>query len=382
MRAAIGGMQSVGHDEEGYPVKRARTAPPPPHPLLCGCRRVERFRKLNRIDEGTYGVVYRARDTETGEVVALKQLKLNAAKDFDEGFPVALLREITILLQLDHPNIVRCREVVVGSTQQHVFMVLDYAEHELKQVLAKHRFATAEAKCLLSQLLDGLAHLHEKWVLHRDLKTTNIVLTNRGVLKICDFGLARLYGDPRKPYTQRVVSMWYRAPELLMGQRLYTTGVDIWSVGCIFAELLLGRPVFEGKAELHQLGLIYDLVGVPTEESWPGYDQLPNRKLFDFRLSLPRWRAIFSLASLSDIGLELLRAMLECCPERRVSAAAARHDPYFMEAPLPQDPALMPTFQETNSEGRAAPRALKGVRRILRAAPSASAVEPAPPRAR
>uniref|UniRef100_A0A7S1FCH7 Cyclin-dependent kinase 2 homolog n=1 Tax=Noctiluca scintillans TaxID=2966 RepID=A0A7S1FCH7_NOCSC len=322
--------------------------------LLGGCRKEDCFRKLNRIAEGTYGVVYRACDLQTGEVVALKQLKLDAAKATEDGFPILLLREISILMQMDHPNIVRCREVVVG-TRQHVFMVMDYAEHELKMLLDRHRFAIAEVKCLLAQLLAAVEFLHERWVVHRDLKTSNIVLTNKGVLKLCDFGLARYYGEPKKPYTQRVVSLWYRAPELLMGQEVYTTCVDVWSVGCVFAEMLLGRPVFEGKAELHQLCLIYELVGVPTEETWPGYNSLPNRKLFEFKLSLPRWQTTFPDV-ISDVGLELLKSLLECCPARRVSAATACHDPYFMEFPHPQDPNLLPTFQESNNEGRARPR--------------------------
>lgn len=326
--------------------------------LSGGCRSVERFRKLNRIDEGTYGVVFRARETETGEVVALKQLKVQAAKS-DDGFPVASLREISILLKLDHQNIVRCREVAVGITQNHIFMVLDYAEHELKVLIERHRFGVAEIKCLMAQLLDGIQYLHDLWIMHRDLKTTNVLVNNNGVLKVCDFGLARYYGAPIRPYTLRVVSLWYRAPELLMGVRRYTTAVDVWSVGCILAEFFKRRPLFEGKVELHQLQLIYDLVGVPTEESWPGYEALPNRRQFDFKLSLPRWREVFPVGGLSDAGLELLRQLLECCPDRRCSAAGAREDPYFWEPPLAQEPSLMPTFQESNDTGRHVPPATK-----------------------
>merc|ERR1719359_320900 len=146
--------------------------------------------------------------------------------------------------------------------------------------------------------------------------------------------------------------MWYRAPELIMGQRSYSTGVDIWSVGCIFAELFLRKPVFPGKSELHQLSLIYELTGVPTEDSWPGYENLPNRKNFSFKLSLPRWRIVFPEppeGSLSDMGLELLRSLLACCPQRRITADGAVEDPYFWERPFALEPSMMPTYTDTNS---------------------------------
>lgn len=330
------------------------------HPLLDGCRRVERFKKLNLIDEGTYGVVHRARDVETGEVVALKQLKLNAARS-DDGFPISSLREISILLLLVHPNVVRCREVVVGVSSSHIFMVMEYVEHELKVLINNHRFSIAEMKCLLRQLVDGVHYIHEMWVVHRDLKTTNILLNNSGVLKVCDFGLARHYGDPLRPYTQRVQSLWYRAPELLLGQRRYDSCVDVWSIGCIFGELLLRKPLFDGKVELHQLGLIFEMAGVPTEDSWPGCKQLPNWRVVKFKLSLPRWRHVFpeEEGNLSDTGLDLLRSLCEVCPERRLTAGAAHKHPYFWEAPFPQEPSMMPTFLESNSEGRRLPDRVK-----------------------
>jgi len=303
-------------------------------------------------------VVYRASGNETGEVVALKQLKLGAVKS-EDGFPISSLREISILLEIKHPNVVRCREVVTGNTAQHIFMVMEYVEHELKVLIGKHSFSVAEMKCLLLQLLSGVEHLHDHWVVHRDLKTTNTLLNRSGILKICDFGLARHFGEPLRPYTQRVQSLWYRAPELLLGQRNYTTAVDVWSVGCIFGELLLRKPAFEGKVELHQLGLIFGVTGLPSEESWPECHQLPNWKLADnFKWSLPRWRDVFlepPEGSLSDVGLELLQALLECCPSRRFSAGAAREHLYFGEAPQALEPGMMPTFQESNTEGRRNP---------------------------
>lgn len=327
--------------------------------LLLGCRNVERFRKLNRIDEGTYGVVYRAKDLETEEVVALKQLKLAAAKS-DDGFPVPSLREVELLLKVDHVNIVSLLEVCIGSSPLHIFMVMEYAEHELRALLERHIFSVAETKCLMKQLLSGIAYLHESWIMHRDLKTSNILVTNGGVLKVADFGLARHYGDPLRPYTRNVITMWYRAPELLMGARMYTIAVDVWSVGCIFAEMFLRKPVFPGKSELHQLTIIYELIGVPTEDSWPGYESLPNRKNMSFKLSLPRWRIVFPQVSqridqeglLTDMGLELLRSLLTCCPDRRATAEGCIEDPYFWERPYALEPAMMPTYTDTNKTAR------------------------------
>jgi len=235
-------------------------------------------------------------------------------------------------------------------------MVMEYVEHELKVLIDKHRFSIAEMKCLQKQLLSGVNYLHEQWVLHRDLKTTNTLLNNRGVLKICDFGLARRFGDPLKPYTQRVQSLWYRAPELLLGQKLYNDSIDMWSVGCISAEVLLRKPIFEGRVEMHQLGLIFELTGVPTEDSWPGCEKLPNWKAVKFNpWQSSKWRTTFpDELGLSDRGLELIQRMLEPCPEYRLSAEDALEHEWFSEAPYPPEPSMMPTFQESNNEGRRA----------------------------
>lgn len=197
-------------DEDDY-----RQTPEPAAPpqrcvdMLQGCRSVDEFERLNKIDEGTYGVVYRAKDKKTGEVVALKKVKMEKER---EGFPLTSLREINILLSFHHPSIVDVKEVVVGSNLDSIFMVMEYMEHDLKGLMETMRqpFSQSEVKCLMLQLLEGIKYLHDNWVLHRDLKTSNLLLNNRGEMKICDFGLARQYGSPLKPYTHLVVTLWYR----------------------------------------------------------------------------------------------------------------------------------------------------------------------------
>lgn len=325
--------------------------------MLNECRSVDIYEKLNRISEGTYGVVYRARDRQTGKICALKRIKLDKERD---GFPLTSIREINILLSLSHPSIVNVSEVVVGSSLDSIFMVMEYADHDLKSVMdqrMRQPFSIAEVKCLMLQLLSGIAYLHANWVIHRDLKTSNILYTNRGELKICDFGLARQYGEPLKPYTHLVVTLWYRAPELLLGARTYSTAVDVWSCGCIMAELLAKSPLFQGANELSQLDLIFKNLGYPTNETWPGVDALPNYKKFKFKASgngllrskFPPPGPVFDgRPTISAIGFDLLTGLLDLCPEKRLSAAQAMDHAWFREHPLPKDPSMMPTFPGTN----------------------------------
>ncbi|PHH92814.1 hypothetical protein CDD83_4723 [Cordyceps sp. RAO-2017] len=197
------------------------------------CRSVENFEKLNDIEEGTYGWVARGSDKATGEVVALKRLKLEPQDR--SGLPITGLREIQILQDCRHSNIVAMKEVVVGDElsklDNSIFLVLEFVEHDLKGILddMPEPFLASEVKRLLLQLTLGVAHLHDNWIIHRDLKTSNLLLNNRGQLKIADFGMARYVGDPPPKLTQLVVTLWYRAPELLLGTRTYDAAVDMWS---------------------------------------------------------------------------------------------------------------------------------------------------------
>lgn len=258
--------------------QRAKLPPPRSHhPPIQQCSSVSSYERLNRIEEGSYGIVYRARHLAAGQVVALKKLKMQNERS---GFPITSLREIrTLMMASHHPNVVRLQEVAVGDTLTQVYLVFEFVEHDLKTLLVDMGpglFSLSEIKSLLRQLLSGLAHLHAQWIIHRDLKTSNLLLDNRGTLKIADFGLARLYGDgpPRRvddegggagnkdgdtgsappgALTDLVVTLWYRSPELLLGETDYDTAIDVWSVGCIMAELLKGEPLFQGRNESDQI---------------------------------------------------------------------------------------------------------------------------------
>ncbi|CAL1696052.1 unnamed protein product [Somion occarium] len=314
------------------------------HPPFAPSRSVYCYERLNSIEEGSYGVVFRARDKETGDIVALKKLKLDEEK---HGFPITALREINALMVCQHENVVGIREVVVGETLTQVFIVMDFIEHDLKMLLTvmPAPFLQSEIKTLLRQLLSAVAFCHERWILHRDLKTSNLLMNNRGTIKVADFGLARRYGDPVGVggLTQLVVTLWYRAPEILLGETIYSTAVDMWSVGCIFAELLLKEPLFQAKGEIEMLSMIFKLLGPPTSSTWPDYDKLPLAKTINLPAPHPsQLRQKFP--HITNAGVDLLSHMLTYDPEERISAVEALQHPYFKESPFPKHPDLFGSF--------------------------------------
>ena len=329
--------------------------------LFDGCRSVDDFERLDKIDEGSYGVVYRARDTVSREVVALKRVKLTR-ESCVEGFPITALRETNVLLALTgNEHIVSVKEMVVGEDRDKVFMVMEYFDHDLKTCIEKHDgpFPQGDVKALMLQLLSALQFMHSRWFMHRDVKTSNLLYQNRtGRLALADFGLARRFGDPpptHPPYTRNVVTLWYRAPELLLGATTYTgPDLDLWAAGCVFAELLLKKPLFQAKTELEQISQIFNVLGAPTEERWPGFELLPTAQAFQFKAhkrnrlrdTLPGTGfASTETTPLSESGLNLANHLLSLDPKQRASANDAIDHVYFKEAPLPTPRHQMPTFQ-------------------------------------
>ncbi|KAK8617068.1 hypothetical protein V6N13_117036 [Hibiscus sabdariffa] len=320
--------------------------------MLLGCRSVYEYERLNKISEGTYGIVFRAKDKKTGEIVALKKVKILDRRETQEfGFPLTSLREINILASFHHPSIVKVKEVVVDD-HDNVYMVMEYMEHDFKGLMEsmKQPFSTSDVKCLMLQLLEGVKYLHDNWVLHRDLKTSNLLLNNQGELKICDFGMARQYGSPLKPYTSKVVTMWYRAPEILLGAKKYSTAVDMWSVGCIMAEMLAKEPLFKGTSEIDQIRKIFDTLGTPSEKIWAGFSELLGSKANYSKQPYNLLRRKFPVASftgspvLSDAGFDLLNRLLTYDPEKRVTVDDALNHSWFRELPLPKSKEFLPTF--------------------------------------
>lgn len=309
--------------------------------MMPSCRNVFEYERLGKISEGTYGVVYKARDKKSGEIVALKKMKMSKEK---EGFPVSALREINILGSFQHPSIVEMKEVVMDDFNG-VYMVMEYVDHELKGYMErmKQPFSQSEVKCLMLQLLEGLSYLHDNWVIHRDLKTSNLLLNNKGELKICDLGMSRQYGSPVKPYTALVVTRWYRAPEVLLGMENYSTAIDMWSVGCIMAELLSKKPLFDGCSELEQISKIFTTLGTPNESIWPGYSKLPGVKSNFVKQPYNGLRKKFPVATftgsptLTELGFDLLNKLLTYDPAKRITAEAALNHGWFSEAPLPAE---------------------------------------------
>lgn len=346
------------------PVVKAVHKPAPPamqHTVPAReCRSAdELYNNLKAIQEGRHGVVYKAKDKNTGEVVALKNMKNEKDRDAG-GFSTVFMREVNILFEIQHPNIVTLREVVHVSQEDdeecedaNWFLVMEFVPHDLKDIITtmKTPFSEAQVKHLMVQLIGAVAALHEAWVVHRDLKTANLLLDSRGTLKVCDLGMARSFGEGRKPvrnFTEEVISRWYRPPEIIVGKKDYTENVDVWSIGCIFGELLQRAVLLPGESEIDQLHKTWALIGSPTPATWPEYSGLIAAKNMTFKTSASSLRAKFpkvgydpdyvhgencKTTSLSDAGLSLFGQLLMCNPAKRPSAAECLDHNYFCESP-------------------------------------------------
>lgn len=304
----------------------------------------ELYKIVSQVGEGTFGKVYKARNTVTSVHVALKRIRMEAEKD---GFPVTAMREIKLLQSLRHQNVVSLYEMMVSNGS--VFMVFEYMDHDLTGVLSQNQFSFSEAnlKSLCSQMLAGLAYLHHKGVIHRDMKGSNILINNRGELKLADFGLARFYHKRRRSdYTNRVITLWYRPPELLFGATVYGPEVDMWSAGCIMLELFTKKPVFQGNDDIHQLEVIYRILGTPTPQRWPGVTELPWYELVKPKDVLPNhFRELFQ-RWLSPAALDLAEQLLAYDPSKRIMAVQALEAPYFkVEQPAAELPIGLSTLE-------------------------------------
>ncbi|KAJ3360794.1 Cyclin-dependent kinase 2 [Kappamyces sp. JEL0680] len=284
---------------------------------------MENYDQSEKIGEGTYGVVYKAVQKSTGLQVAMKKIRLETE---EEGVPSTAIREISLLRELKHENVVRCESVFnhrlvdLVHDDKRLWLVFEFLDMDLKKYMdsVSNSLSPSLVKSYTHQLLQGLVYCHSRRIIHRDLKPQNrrpavlmlVLIDRNGSLKLADFGLARAFGVPLRSYTHEVVTLWYRAPEVLLGSKLYSTGVDMWSVGCIFAEMVKKSALFPGDSEIDQLFKIFRILGTPDEDSWPGVTQLP-----DFKESFPVWAAkdlstVFP--NLEVAGVELLEQ--QCIP--------------------------------------------------------------------
>jgi cyclin-dependent kinase 12/13 len=249
-------------------------------------RHIDEYRKIRQIGEGTYGRVYLCEDKETMLQVAIKKVLIDTGK---EGFPQTAVREVKLLATLRHENVVRLLDIVTPPPHSiaetaTIFMVFEYLDHDLAGLLRDNRVEMTPylVKWLMKQLVEGLQHCHQHRVLHRDIKASNVLIDNYGNLKLADFGLARSYSETCSDtkYSNKVITLWYRPPELLLGSETYGPAVDMWSVGCILAEMIEGRPLFQGQNHIDQLEVIFTLCGTPTHENWPSHTELPWFEMF------------------------------------------------------------------------------------------------------
>ncbi|KAK4365394.1 hypothetical protein RND71_016752 [Anisodus tanguticus] len=296
----------------------------------------DRYLKREVLGEGTYGVVYKAIDTKSGQIVAIKKIRLGKQK---EGVNFTALREIKLLKELKDPNIIELIDCFPHKGNLH--LVFEFMETDLEAVIRDRNIflSPADIKSYIQMTLKGLAFCHMKWVLHRDMKPNNLLIGPNGQLKLADFGLARLFGSPDRRFTHQVFARWYRAPELLFGAKQYGPGVDVWAAACIFAELLLRRPFLQGNSDIDQLGKIFAAFGTPKPSQWHDMVYLPDYVEYQFVPGQP-FKTLFPTAT--EDCLDLMSKMFSYDPKARISAEQALEHRYFSSGPPPTEPALLP----------------------------------------
>lgn len=306
-------------------------------------RSADAFQKLEKIGSGTYSNVYKAIEVETGAVVALKKVRVDGVGEAESARFMA--REIALLRRLgEHDNIVRLHGLVTSrlATAPSLYLVFEYMDHDLTGLVSAAtasgaRFTLPQVKCYMKQLLSGIEHCHNKGVLHRDIKSSNLLVSEDGILKIADFGLATHFDpDNPRPMTSQVITLWYRPPELMLGATHYSVGVDLWSVGCVLAELLLGEPIFPGRTEVEQLHKVFKLCGTPADDYWEKL-KLPHHTFKPYERCMAQ-----KFKDLEPSTLSLLETLLSIDPDMRGTATDALNSEFFRTEPYACEPSSLP----------------------------------------
>ncbi|KAL8158513.1 hypothetical protein V2J09_000050 [Rumex salicifolius] len=305
-------------------------------------RKADSFEKLDKIGQGTYSSVYKAKDLIYSKTVALKRVRFD---NLDPESVKFMAREILVLRKLDHPNVIKLEGLIASSSSCSLYLIFEYMEHDLTGLLSLPgvKFTEPQIKCYMKQLLSGLEHCHGRGVLHRDIKGSNLLIDDSGILKIADFGLATFYEPSEiKSMTSRVVTLWYRPPELLLGATCYSGNVDLWSAGCILGELYSNKPLMPGRTEVEQLHKIFKLCGSPSEEFW-ATSKLRHAAAFRPNQTYRR-RIAERFKDIPASALQLIETLLSIDPVCRGSAASALNSEFFTTEPLACDPSSLPKY--------------------------------------
>ncbi|TGO49751.1 hypothetical protein BCON_0201g00190 [Botryotinia convoluta] len=297
-----------------------------------------KYVKGKKLGEGTYANVYLGHlRTDPKVLVAIKKIKIQ--KEYTEGMAPDAIRELKHLQEISHPNVISLLSVF-SSKDQNLNLVLEFLPLGDLEMLIKDvdgvRYGAADIKAWMGMLSRAIWFCHENFVLHRDIKPNNLLIAADGEVKLADFGLARNFADPQRTMTSNVITRWYRPPELLFGARHYSGAVDIWSVGLVFAEMLLRIPFLGGETEVHQVSLICQAIGTPTEDNWPGVTKLPEYTVPDpINPVVPRENYLGMFGTAGPEGVDLLMNMLILDPSKRITARQVLEHPWWASDPKP-----------------------------------------------